>query len=125
MVGRGALGQPWIFAELRGDKAPSTGDKLALILEHARLARAWYGSEHAIVRLRGQLLRYADGLVNSSADGADINTDTDADFYPDLRTAFRSVTTLLELAHLLRPHLSGATRHPAAALAHGGAPVAL
>lgn len=86
MIGRGALGRPWVFAECRGEQVPRR-ERLELVLEHARLARAWYGSDHAIVRLRGQLLRYADGLPELRG----------------LRAAFQQVTTLSELEHLISP----------------------
>lgn len=87
MIGRGALGRPWIFEVLRGGDEPSHAEKAALMLEHAHLARDWYGREHAIVKLRGQLLRYAETLI--------LGTDT--------RDAFRHVSTLSELEGLLHP----------------------
>ena len=91
MIGRGALGQPWVFAECRGEQVP-VGERLGLVLEHARLTRAWYGSDHAIVKLRGQLLRYADGTPELRG----------------LRAAFQQVTTLAELEHLLSPQFAPA-----------------
>ena len=84
MVGRGALGRPWVFAEFRGEQVP-VRERLELVLEHARLAHAWYGSDHAIVRLRGQLLCYADRLPQLAP----------------LRSALRQVTTLAELEQLI------------------------
>ena len=86
MIGRGALGRPWIFAAVRGEAEPSRAEKVALLLEHARLTRDWYGSEHAIVKLRGQLLRYAENLEDAGS---------------DLDSAFRQVSTLAELEKLL------------------------
>lgn len=88
MVGRGALGRPWLFSSFRGEPEPSEKQKVALILEHARLSRNWYGSEHAVVKLRGQLLRYAD-ILQASA----------------LRAAFAKVNTLAELEALLAERL--------------------
>ena len=85
MVGRGALGRPWLFSTFRGEPEPSDAQKAALVLEHARHARAWYGSEHAVVKLRGQLLRYAEGLPDTAR----------------LRAAFAQVGTLAELELLL------------------------
>lgn len=94
MVGRGALGRPWVFAELRGERAPTAQEKVALVLEHARLGRAWYGSEHAIVKLRGQLLRYAEALTEVA----------------DFRAAFGQVTSLSELENLVGPYLERVAR---------------
>ncbi len=88
MVGRGALGQPWLFSTFRGEPEPSSAQKLELILEHAHFARNWYGSEHAIVKLRGQLLRYADALPDAAP----------------LRAALTRVSTLTELTALLSRH---------------------
>lgn len=94
MVGRGALGRPWVFSTLRGGLEPSAEEKLAVVLEHARLAYALYGSDHAIVKLRAQLLRYAAELPDSAS----------------LRAAFLQVETLAGLEHLLAE-----TRGPVAA----------
>ncbi len=91
MIGRGALGRPWVFAEFRGVQVSAT-DRIRLVLEHARLARAWYGSDHAVVRLRGQLLRYADSVPELS----------------ELRKTFQQVTTLAELEGALSPWLEPA-----------------
>ena len=85
MVGRGALGRPWLFSTFRGEPEPSHAEKVALVLEHARHTREWYGSEHALVKLRGQLLRYAEGLPDAAR----------------LRAAFAKVSTLAELETLL------------------------
>lgn len=89
MVGRGALGRPWLFATLRGEREPNAEEKLDLVLEHAREARAWYGREHAVVKLRGQLLRYVEFLPDSEG----------------VRAAFLRVETLAELEALLRERL--------------------
>ncbi len=89
MVGRGALGRPWVFAALRGEREPGTEEKLRVVLEHARAARAWYGREHAVVKLRGQLLRYAGFLPDPEG----------------LRAAFLKVETLSELEALLTGRL--------------------
>ena len=84
MIGRGALGRPWVFAECRGEQV-TVAEQVALVLEHARLTRAWYGSDHAIVKFRGQLLRYAGEIPALRG----------------LRAAFQQVTTLSELEHLI------------------------
>ena len=85
MVGRGALGQPWLFSTFRGEPEPTRGEKIAVVLEHVRHACRWYGSDHAVVKLRGQLLRYAETLPDGAA----------------LRAAFARVSTLAELETLL------------------------
>lgn len=92
MIGRGALGKPWIFATLRGKTAPDALAIKQLMLEHARLALNWYRSEHAIVKLRGQLLRYADALPGAH----------------DLKSKLQRVKTLQELQGVLEPPKSEA-----------------
>lgn len=60
MVGRGALGRPWVFSELRGEAAPSLAEVKALILEHALSMHTWYGGDHALLKMRGHLARYVE-----------------------------------------------------------------
>ena len=102
MVGRGALGRPWLFSTFRGEPEPSHTQKVALVLEHARHACAWYGSEHAVVKLRGQLLRYAEGLPDAER----------------LHTALKQVSTLADLETLLlgvgNPPVQPSAQHPVA-----------
>lgn len=85
MVGRGAVGRPWIFSEFRGEPPPPLPDVGALMLEHARAMCSWYGSEYALLKMRGHLVRYAQHF-------------TDAEV---LRNALVKVTTLAELEVLL------------------------
>lgn len=58
MIARGALGRPWIFAEVRGGAAPTWPEAADVLLEHARLQVEWYGESRGIRSLRGHLARY-------------------------------------------------------------------
>lgn len=85
MVGRGAVGRPWIFGELRGDAPPLPSAMRETVLGHARAMCAWYGSSHALLKMRGHLVSYAQRFPNEGA----------------LRRAFVKVTTLGELEAVL------------------------
>ncbi|MHB1845374.1 MAG: tRNA dihydrouridine synthase DusB [Deltaproteobacteria bacterium] len=68
MIGRGALGNPWIFRELCGGPAPTPEERLALVLRHFDAHLAFVGDLGAGVRqFRKQLLWYAHGLRGASA----------------------------------------------------------
>ena len=90
MIGRGALGRPWIFAEiraaLRGDAfAPPEGQALAdRILTHAQLELLAKG-DHGMVELRKHLPLYFTGRRGASA----------------LKKALSQVKTMEELRWLL------------------------
>ncbi len=67
MIGRAALGQPWIFRQIEHElrtgeplPAPSHAERAAIALEHARRTLANAGSHEAVVvrELRGQLSKY-------------------------------------------------------------------
>jgi nifR3 family TIM-barrel protein len=75
MIGRGALGKPWIFRHIRhalqtGEilPEPSPQEKAAYCLQHARLSlRTTNFEEIAAVReLRGQLTKYAFGIPGAA-----------------------------------------------------------
>ena len=68
MIGRGALGNPWIFRELGGGAAPSAEERLALIARHFREQLAFVGDAlHGVRQFRKHLLWYARGLRGASA----------------------------------------------------------
>jgi nifR3 family TIM-barrel protein len=65
-VARGAIGNPWIFAEVRALAAgrplpppPSMSEQRAVILEHYRLAEEAYGPKRACYRMRKFGIKYA------------------------------------------------------------------
>jgi nifR3 family TIM-barrel protein len=70
LIGRGALGNPWVFAQLRGylDGRPVTEptdeERRAVILEHARLHLELHGE---LVSFRKQLLWYFKGRPGARA----------------------------------------------------------
>lgn len=63
MIGRGALGRPWIF---QGD-APSREQRAAVIRRHAALIEAHLPERLALVQLKKHLAWYSAGLPGSAA----------------------------------------------------------
>ncbi len=72
MVGRGALGRPWIFREikasLRGEPyaPPTVEERLRIALEHAERIEVQKGA-HGLVELRKHLPRYLVGMRNAAS----------------------------------------------------------
>lgn len=74
MIGRGALGNPWIFRELLGGPAPAPEERCALVLEHFRSHVAFVGDALGGVRsFRKPLAWYAHGLRGAAAFRAQVN----------------------------------------------------
>ena len=63
MIGRGALGNPWIFRELLGGPPPRPRSAAQLVLEHFRAHVEFVGDDAG----RGALLPQAPGLVRATA----------------------------------------------------------
>jgi nifR3 family TIM-barrel protein len=72
MVGRAAVGNPWIFKQiLQLDKGlpaetPDLAERRALIMNHFSLLSDFMGEHKAAFPMRGILLRYTKGLAHSS-----------------------------------------------------------
>ena len=68
MIGRGALGNPWIFRELEGGSPPTTAERHALVMEHYEAHLAFCGDERrAVHQFRKHLGWYAKGLAGAAA----------------------------------------------------------
>jgi tRNA-dihydrouridine synthase B len=59
MIGRGALGNPWIFG-LNGP--PSLGERQEIIRHHFALAQAYYGEKWAVRKFQKHVYWYTKGL---------------------------------------------------------------
>lgn len=72
MIGRGAIGNPWIFKQIleleKGleAKPPGLSERRALIMEHFLLLSGSMGEGRAAKKMRGLLLWYTKGLPNST-----------------------------------------------------------
>lgn len=61
MVGRGAIGNPWIFARLeRGDLTP--GEWVDTVRRHVQEMAAYLGEKQGLIQFRKHLKRYLEGL---------------------------------------------------------------
>jgi tRNA-dihydrouridine synthase B len=75
MVSRGALGNPWVFAEIKGRKSGIDIDEWeATILQHLQWQEEAYGDKTAsAIRMRKNLLWYCRGWVGGRAVRESIN----------------------------------------------------
>lgn len=95
MAARGAMGNPWIFAEMaacaegRTYVPPGKNERLTLAAEHAARAVALYGEERGIPELRKQMSWYLTGMPGVAAARVRIN-------------AAVSLTQLLDILSSLR-----------------------
>ncbi|MEN8198345.1 MAG: tRNA-dihydrouridine synthase, partial [Pseudomonadota bacterium] len=77
MIGRGAMGQPWIFQELvqgpRGGRSLSVHERWAVMLEHVLMMHDFYGEDTGVRIARKHLAWYSGGLPGSAEFRATIN----------------------------------------------------
>ncbi|HEY0839800.1 MAG TPA: tRNA-dihydrouridine synthase, partial [Vulgatibacter sp.] len=68
MIGRGALGNPWIFRELEGGTGPTVSERHRLVMDHYEAHLAFCGDERrAVHQFRKHLGWYAKGLVGAAS----------------------------------------------------------
>lgn len=72
MIGRGAIGNPWIFRQAvdldknGAFRTPELRERKALIIEHFMLLNSFFGELRASKKMRTLLVWYTKGLPNSS-----------------------------------------------------------
>lgn len=73
MVGRTAIGNPWILRDVAAalasapiPTAPSLRKRVEAALAHVRDLAEWMGERHAVIHLRGQLPQYVKGHPGAS-----------------------------------------------------------
>jgi len=77
LIGRGALGNPWIFSELKDPKSsrPSPQERLTVVLKHLKDHLDFCDSVvHGICRFRQHLMWYSHGLTGGAAFRSQVNT---------------------------------------------------
>lgn len=67
MVGRGAVGNPWIFRELTGGPEPSADERREVMLEHLDMLACLFGDGKAVRYMRKFLSAYVRGLPGATA----------------------------------------------------------
>ncbi len=87
MVGRGALGNPWIFRRLLGGDEPTSEERCEVVGEHFEAHLVFIGDEIGAVRsFRKHLAWYAHGLYGAAAFRSEVNRLDGAD---EVRAAVR------------------------------------
>lgn len=98
MIARGAIGRPWLFAEVRGAPAPGRHEIATVLWRHARDHAAWYGGAAPLRSLRGQLAAYGAALAEAEGPPIDAallrRTLTAVSTVEEVHRALRSVTGL-------------------------------
>lgn len=95
MIGRGALGNPWIFRQLEGGPPPTSEERLELVMRHFDAHVAFVGKEiYAVREFRRHWGWYSHGLAESSAFRGEMNRLEDATAVRDLARRFFSRTTV-------------------------------
>jgi nifR3 family TIM-barrel protein len=98
MVGRAAMGNPWIFREINhyldtGNQLPlpTLDEKIAIILEHARMLIKAYNESSAMLKMRHHVAWYAKGWPGVAA----------------IRLRAYKMTTFSELETILNDYRAG------------------
>jgi tRNA-dihydrouridine synthase B len=92
MIGRAALGNPWIFRELGGGEPPTPEERCEGVLEHFRAHVDFVGDPLGAVRsFRKHMAWYAHGLHGAAAFRAEVNAlDTPGEVEAAVRRFFVS-----------------------------------
>ncbi len=62
MIGRGAIGQPWIFQVLAGGELPTVSDRLIVMTEHLEHMHQFYGLQQGVRIARKHIQAYLQNL---------------------------------------------------------------
>lgn len=94
-IGRGALGNPWIFAAVKAalaneDYVPPTWEtRVETAMRHAAMMVAWKGETHALPEMRKHIAWYVNGMRGAAR----------------MRARVNGAKTYLELQHILQEYV--------------------
>jgi len=74
-IGRGAIGKPWIFLEMKQKGKITPNQKKEIIIEHFNQMINWYGN-YGVILFRKHLHRYSKGIPKASEFRSKINEET-------------------------------------------------
>ena len=78
MIGRGILGKPWLFNEIKNNVTIPLYEKLDIIKKHFELTIADKGEKIAVMEMRSHLSNYSKGYKESSTFRRKVNQLTDS-----------------------------------------------
>ena len=87
MIGRGAIGNPWIFKEIKEQRTISDEEKKEVIIEHFKAMIEWYG-EYGVVLFRKHLHTYSKGYQGASEFRTKVNNITSSQNMYELINTF-------------------------------------
>jgi len=85
MIGRGAIGNPWIFTEIKQQRKITNQEKKEVIIEHFKAMIEWYG-EYGVILFRKHLHTYSKGYQGAN----------------EFRTKINSITNIDEMSQLIQ-----------------------
>jgi len=96
MIGRGAIGNPWIFKQMKyylqtGKVLPSPtlSERIELLIEHLQLSVALNGERPGVIKMRKHLSGYLHGLPNVAHLRAELMTISEAQPFVERLHEFR------------------------------------
>jgi len=82
-IGRGAVGRPWIFLEMKQKGEITPQQKKEVIIEHFNQMIYWY-REYGVVLFRKHLHQYSKGIAKASEFRSKINEETNPEIVRNL-----------------------------------------
>jgi len=89
-IGRGAIGKPWIFLEMKQQGNITSKQKKEVLLEHFNQMIKWYGN-YGVILFRKHLHQYSKGIPKASEFRSKINEETNPEAVRDLIEEYFSV----------------------------------